>query len=360
MNRQEFLRVLGLATLGLASGSFFNYGCKERKAFQKNWAWMSSKHFTSPEEWKRIFAKMKKHGIDAALIKAEKETLKKIVPIGIQEDIEIHSWIFTLLCDKKEIIENHPDWYTINRNGISSREHPPYVDYYKWLCPSHHEVQEYLKGIVSELAELEGLKGIHLDYVRYPDVILPIGMQPKYNLVQDKEYPQFDFCYCSVCRKEFKGLHGVDPLELPDPPSNAAWRQFRYDSVTKLVNQLVDVAHKKSKMLTAAVFPTPDIARKLVRQDWPSWHIDSVMPMIYHKFYNKSVEWIREATHEGVKALNPSTKLYSGLFIPALNPADLTRAVEFAFEGGAKGIVLFNVEAMTDAHWKRLGRVLRG
>mgnify|MGYP000141373490 CR=1 FL=1 len=358
MTKREFLRILGLATLGLTSGSLFNYGCKKRKSFQKNWVWMSSQHFTSPDEWKKMFARMKKHRIDAALVQGEIETFKKILPIGREEGIEIHSWIFTLMCDRKEIIEDHPDWYTVNRNGVSSLEKPPYVDYYKWLCPSHPEVQEYLKERVSELAELDGLKGIHLDYVRYPDVILPIGIQPKYNLVQDREYPQFDFCYCSVCRKAFKEQYGADPLELPDPPSNIAWRQFRYDSVTNLVNKLAVVAHNKSRMLTAAVFPTPDIARRLVRQDWPNWHLDSVMPMIYHKFYNKGVKWIKKATQEGVKALSPTTKLYSGLFVPALSPSDLVRAVSFASEGGAKGIVLFNAEAMTDAHWKSLGRVL--
>ncbi len=66
---------------------------------------------------------------------------------------------------------------------------------------------------------MNGLGSYHLDYIRYPDVILPVALWPKYNLVQDKEYPEFDFCYCDVCRDEFKNASGVDPKAIADPPS---------------------------------------------------------------------------------------------------------------------------------------------
>lgn len=358
MNKREFLRILGLGTLGLTSGSLFLNRCTKTKAPAKNWAWISANRYSSPDEWKRIFERMKKHGIDAALVLAGKETIETILPIGKQTDIEMHNWIITLECRDEEIIKNHPDWFTINRNGVSSLEKPPYVPSYKWLCPSQKEVQEYVQSIVSELADFDDLKGIHLDYIRHPDVILPIGIQPRYNLVQDKEYPEFDFCYCPVCRELFKEKEGIDPLELEEPTSSAAWGQFRYDSITNLVNQLSVVAHQKNKMLTAAVFPSPAIARRMVHQDWPRWHVDAVLPMMYHKYYNENVEWIEKVTREGVESLSSNTKLYSGLHISMLTPGELAKATEFAFEGGANGIVLFTATAMTDEHWESLDRVL--
>ena len=37
--------------------------------------------------------------------------------------------------------ENHPEWFTVSRNLESSLEHPPYVGYYKWVCPSRGPVR---------------------------------------------------------------------------------------------------------------------------------------------------------------------------------------------------------------------------
>ena len=111
-------------------------------------------------------------------------------------------------------------------------------------------------------------------------------------------------------------------------------------------------------MISAAVFPTPDIARRLVRQEWASWPLDAVMPMVYHNFYEKEVPWIETAVREGVSALDPQTPLYSGLYIPELPPDQLVEAVRRARAGGARGIALFSVGSMTDAHWKMLSTVL--
>ncbi len=355
MDRREYLRILGLSTLGLTGGSLYFNRCTSDKSAIKNWAWMHARRYPAPDDWKRKFATMKQHGFDAALILADRTTLEKILPLGKEAGVEIHNWIITLQCRKEEIIDDHPDWFTVSRQGDSSIHKPPYVPYYKWFCPSHVEVQEYVKDVVSDLADLDDLKGIHLDYVRHSDVILPIGIQPRYDLVQDKEYPEFDICYCSVCREMFKEQEGIDPMEISDPADHQAWLQFRYEGVTRLVNQLSVVTHEKEKMLTAAVFPSPNIARRLVRQDWPHWKLDAVLPMMYHKYYNENVHWIKKITLEGTQSLSPKTPLYSGLHIAMLTPDELVQAREFALEGGAKGIVLFTAEAMTDAHWNKLG-----
>ena len=43
--------------------------------------------------------------------------------------------------------------------------------------------------------------------------------------------------------------------------------------MTALVTALAAVCRKreKPKLISAAVFPTPDLARKMVRQDWDNW-----------------------------------------------------------------------------------------
>jgi hypothetical protein len=43
-----------------------------------------------------------------------------------------------------------------------------------------------------------------LDYVRYPDVILGADLQPKYNIVQDTELPEYDYGYHPIALKNLK------------------------------------------------------------------------------------------------------------------------------------------------------------
>jgi uncharacterized lipoprotein YddW (UPF0748 family) len=105
---------------------------------------------------------------------------------------------------------------------------------------------------------------------------------------------------------------------------------------------LAEVAHRKGKQITAAVFPTPALARKLVRQDWVRWNLDAVLPMVYHRFYNEEPEWIGRAVKEGVTALSPTRPLYAGLYLPDLKTQEeVALAVQYALAGGAKGVSLF-------------------
>jgi uncharacterized lipoprotein YddW (UPF0748 family) len=247
----------------------------------------------------------------------------------------------------------------VSRSGLSTAVKPPYVDYYKFMCPSRDEVRAYLRGVVGDLATVDGITSIHLDYIRYPDVILPVALWPKYNLVQDKEYPEFDFCYCDVCRERFRKIAGEDPKSLPDPPAHQAWLQYRYDTITRVVEELADVAHGGGKLLTAAVFPTPTIARTLVRQDWTKWKLDAALPMIYNGFYKEGVAWIERATREGVTALGGRIPLYAGLYVPDLPPADLAVGIEGAFAGGASGISVFQGNTLTPAHLEAIAPILK-
>ena len=120
------------------------------------------------------------------------------------------------------------------------------------------------------------------------------------------------------------------------------------------MNHLKQVVERKGKKLSAAVFPTPAIAKKLVRQEWTKWDLDAVFPMMYHSFYEKDIEWLELATREGEKALQGKFPLYSGLFIPAIPPEKLSLAVDYAENGGAQGICLFSYRSMQEKHWENL------
>ncbi|KPK96408.1 hypothetical protein AMJ80_00010 [bacterium SM23_31] len=375
MNKREFLKILGAGAVGLAANSLIFKSCflirKDGQEKHKNWAWITTDLKTPVDEWKRKFAGMHEAGIHAILpeiygsrrahyaskhLPVDENWLEMILPAAKAEGLEIHAWMWCMPCNIEDIQKKHPEWFSVNGKGESSLDKPAYVDYCKFLCPSRPEVHEFIQMTAAELAQYETLDGIHLDYIRYPDVILAEALQPKYGIVQDREYPEYDYCYCEVCRNKFKEKTGIDPLKLQEPSENKEWRQFRYDSITNIVNdKLIPIAHKYNKVISAAVFPNWEF----VRQEWYRWNLDAVMPMLYHSFYNEDMEWIKKQTEKGVMSLPKNIPLYSGLYVPQLRPDELTEAVEASFDGGAKGIVLFSANAMTDAHWKYFSKAVK-
>ncbi|MBL4705324.1 MAG: family 10 glycosylhydrolase [Flavobacteriales bacterium] len=347
-------------------GLFILVGCKDKpepvfktqinievqEPIIKNWMWVRNDKKSTDKELVDKFQKLVDHHISGVLIAGDHERMSKAAKsVGL----ETHIWIWTLNRGDQEIMDHHPDWYSINRNGESCHDHPPYVGYYRWLCPTKQPVRAFLKDQIKELVAKDYIDGIHLDYVRYCDVILPSALWEKYNLVQDHEMPAFDYCYCDDCRSHFMstnyaGKRFEDPLIAKDPSLNKDWVQFRYDMVTEVVNELSAVCHEAGKPISAAVFPTPSIAKKLVRQDWVNWDLDMVFPMVYHAFYEENTDWVKTATLEGVEALAGKFPLYSGMYMPDIKTANqLDSVVRNTLSAKANGYSILGT--LSDEQW---------
>ena len=105
---------------------------------------------------------------------------------------------------------------------------------------------------------------------------------------------------------------------------------------------MAKVARKNSKLITAAVFPTPEVARRIVRQDWTKWDLDGICPMIYHGFYKEQPQWIGTAVAEGIHFLCGRFPIYAGIYLPDFKSEDeLEIGIKAALQNGASGISFF-------------------
>lgn len=392
MKKRKFVKLLTTGTASLLGASLF-WSCQntpdggQRKilskellpeiirtaedSLPKNWIWIRPKLGLSDEEWKKTFDQIKSSGIDAIIpqvyagvetlfdhptLPVKERWLEHILPLAHAAGLEVHAWMWTMPMNNKELIEKHPDWFAVNGNGEPAHTHPAYVNYYKFMDPCHPEVQDFVAANVAALAKIEDLDGIHLDYVRLPDVILAEALQPKYNIVQHKEYPEYDYSYSERCRQQFKAKHGIDPMDLEDPSANKDWFQFRCDAISHIVNErCVPLARESGKRITAAVFPNWES----VRQQWHRWDLDAFLPMLYHGFYNQSVEWIGEETKKGLERLKNTKPIYSGLFIPHLRPDEIQKAIDVSKKAGAKGVCLFAYGSIKAEHWAEVQKSLK-
>lgn len=317
----------------------------------KTWAWCNVEDY-SDDSVKEFLERNVSNGITGLLPSGSNGFYERITRLAEGTGVEIHAWRWTM--NRRDYMRIHPEWYAVNRNGEScAGDHPPYVDHYRWLCPSHEEVTEVIARDYESLCDIPGMAGVQLDFIRYCDVYLPKELQPKYNLVQDHEMPQFDYCYCPLCRKLFKEESGIDPLELDDPPSNKAWHAFRLKQVVKVANAIAERVHKKGKIITGAVFPTPAMSRKMVRQDWSQFSLDAFMPMLYNIFYGEPVSWIGECVKESLAEIPDGIPVYAGIFKGALkNEEEISIIHNDVKEKGGAGLSFFTSENLSSADLK--------
>lgn len=303
----------------------------------KNWMWMRFRPEWSEQQYSEHFAKIHDAGISAVLFEGYDETVYRLCK---ETGLEAHYWKWTM--NRREVLETHPEWFAVNRIGESSSDKPAYVDYYRFLCPSHPEVVDYLVDDYLRCAELPYVDGMHLDYVRFPDVVLPVSLWKNYGIEQTSELPQYDYCYCDLCREKFRQKTGRDPLEVKYPMEDQSWINFRLDAITHVVKSIDAAMKRHGKHLSAAVFPGPSMARRMVRQDWGNWPLEAFFPMIYNGFYYEGPEWIGRSVKESVAAVGERAAVYAGLMFPDIKGDDFEKALDAAFDNGAAGVSFFD------------------
>jgi len=315
----------------------------------------SGKNFNK-ENWVKKINYYDSLGISEILVGGSPEVLTKIIPIAKSKNIKVHGWMWTVNRPGDTIANKNPEWYAVNRNGQNSLEYRAYVNYYQWLSPFHPEARKHIINNAKKIMDIEGIESVHLDYVRYPDVILGADLQPKYNIVQETELPEYDYGYHPIARKKFKEIFEKDPQDFKNPELSTEWRQFRLNAITTLVNEIVEIAESKNKKVTAAVFPFPEMSRQMVRQAWNDWNLFKAYPMLYQNFYRENINWIGFATKQGVNDVN--FPIISGLYAGALrNNGDLEKAIIISKENGAKGVSIFTADGLNNEQQATLVRL---
>lgn len=311
----------------------------------KFWIWMGAHHINSLSQWDSVFQDIHSLGIRGVLLSASSEKIRQILPIAQKYDLQIHIWMWAMNRG-----DAPKEYLSVNDLNKSLAEEKAYVDYYKFICPALPEVKDFINKKVLDLERIDGISGIHLDYIRYVDVFLPKGLLPKYILIQDDILPEFDYGYHPYMLEKFKKEFGYSPREMVDYPNDSLWQQFRMDQVSFIVNDLADQYASKELKLSAAVFPDPEMSRKMVRQDWGNWKLDYYFPMVYNGFYLEGMDWIEERIKIS-KKYHPNTPVFCGLYLPdSKTKEELLESMRAAFRGGTTGISFFDYWGMKEYH----------
>lgn len=134
MNKRDFLKaslMVGIASqIPLKSDAAVEVVSKKKKKI-KNWIWIGPNPKDTVDELNTRYAAFKSSGVTGVFFEADSE---KHFRAAKAQGLEAHRWMWTF--NRAEQVSTHPEWYSKNRNGDSCADKPPYVNYYRWLCPS--------------------------------------------------------------------------------------------------------------------------------------------------------------------------------------------------------------------------------
>jgi uncharacterized lipoprotein YddW (UPF0748 family) len=290
-----------------------------------------------------------------------RDTLAELLERAHARGLRVHAWVnvLSLAGNRAAPIVQAlgPQAVQVDRTGRSLLDYPdfevpePDRRYYRmgtpalWLDPGAPGVADELAATFAELVErYPSLDGLHLDYIRYPDV-LPFIPGSRFGV-------GLEFGFGEASRARFRAETGLEaPFGAAAPNANR-FDDWRRDQVTAVVRRIRDEARARRAdlALSAAVWAYPDRAYLSLFQDWRGWLeadlLDFAVAMLY-TLDDRLVHYNTRAFVGGVGGSRVWIGLGSWLF--ANVPGRATEQIRQAEAAGPAGIALFSWDAIAEA-----------
>ncbi len=294
------------------------------------------------------------------------DLLSEIITGAHAAGMRVHAWVnvLSLAANRNAplLAELGPGAALEDRWGRSILDYPgldvpePDRTYYRmgtpavWIDPAAPGVALALSETFAELAaRYPDLDGLHLDYIRYPDV-LPFVPGSRFGV-------GLDFGYGKATRERFRAETG---LEAPfgDSLRNAnRWDAWRRESVTSLVRNIRDAAraargpeNARTLQMSAAVWTYADRGYLSQGQDWRRWLEEDLLDFAVPMTYTLDDRILRY--HAESFAGSPlADRIWMGLgtWLFEKNPARALEQIAIARKAGAAGDALFSYDSIAAA-----------
>ena len=258
--------------------------------------------------------------------------------------IEVHAWVECFYLGVKEdtaLVKYFPSWLLINERGeIRHTTEGAELGGYIFFDPANQDAGAYLLSFYEEmLRSVPGLKGLNLDYIRYPVSDFNSGTDSGYTQPAMSEFAEKYSLTISESNtiQDFKA-------QIRSKSLVKEWIGYRADQVTSFVQQVSEMINEKyrDRIISVAVHPDINSAYNQKKQDFITWvdngYIDVVTPMVY---YYDSYQ-ISSALKDMMARFN-GVYCYSGLYTTYHNQstAELEKHITASDDCGADGFILF-------------------
>ena len=290
-----------------------------------------------------------------ALHGSGRDPLGELLPLAHSAGLEVHAWVNCCLVwsgpqrprDRRHVLNAHPDWVARMADGrpmtrLTQRQRTRLQVEGVFLSPSHPGVRRWLAENVKELILRYPLDGIHLDYIRQPNI--EIGNDP-------------------TTRARFALESGVDPIMFKRRPAAERARlvadllAFQQEQVTAIVREVRDslTSVRPGTLLSAAVLADTTEALRGRKQPWVRWLRDGVLDRAFLMCYAPAVPTVLAQLTAAAGAVSPE-QVVPG--IAMYNTPLSTAAVKLkaARALGFSSVALYSYDSLYErpGRWERL------
>lgn len=218
-------------------------------------------------------------------------------------------------------------------------------DYLCWLEPGDPRVQEYLLGILEKLAgRYPLLKGVQLDFIRYPNDppfipgarYMKWGYSPGYgrwNVYRFHRKFKFYPDEKNIALEKNRKYSGLE--------KSLAWDNWRREQVTSFVKKAGIICKKYKKKLTASVFAYADRVYFHGFQDWRGWLMDNYVDFVILMNYSPDSKMVYHISKQHINAYPGRVWIGLGAYVMKNNPEILRDQLGYMNELKAPGTVIF-------------------
>ncbi len=290
-----------------------------------------------------------------------RDTLAELIEGARARGMAVHAWVNVLSLssnlDPPILRELGRGAVLVDRQGRSLLDYPklevpePDRRYYRmgtrgvYLDPAAPGVADHLAQTFAELlTRYPGLAGLHLDYIRYPDV-LPFIPGSRFGVGHE-------FGYGAPAIARFKRETGLDAPGPNGAPNANRWDQWRREKVTEVVARIRERAREAhpTVALSAAVASHVDRAYLSLYQDWQRWLEDGLLEFAVAMVYTLDDRMFRYQVQFFAGApLGPRIWLGQGTWLFARRPQGALDQIRTARTAGGAGEVLFSYDSIVDA-----------
>jgi uncharacterized lipoprotein YddW (UPF0748 family) len=273
-------------------------------------------------------------------------------------DLRVHAWMNALSLSTRRdaalLARLGPDAVMVDKQGRSVLDYPnldfPQPDrrWYRmgtpqvWLDPAAPVVAETLAALVGELvARYPALDGVHLDYIRHPDV-LPFIPGSRFGV-------GLDFGYGAASRARFQRETGL-VAPFGESLANAdRWDEWRRERVTEVVLRVASAARgaKPGIETSAAVWAFADRSYLSLYQDWRGWLEDGLLDFAVPMAYTRDDRLLRQVARAALGGVG-GERVWVGLgsWLFEKDPARARAQLDAMRALAPPGISLFSYDAL--------------
>ena len=259
--------------------------------------------------------------------------------------IDVYAWVqdfYVGFRENAKLVVEHPNWLLKDQSGnIRHTTEGQGFGGYIFLDPSNREVREFLVNLYDELlTKIPKIKGLNLDYIRYPISELSENTDTGYT---ETAITEFAKKHSLTLDKSDLGASLLKTIK--EDGLEEDWIAHRAEYITgfvESVRRMIDTNHPDKKISTA-VFAEIEQTYKMKKQNIRAWieksYVDFVTPMVY--FYD--AEQIRNSLLK-LQDVCGGIVCYTGLYTTfhKQTVTELAEHIKASEEGGAKGFILFD------------------